>query len=66
MVVYERVLQDIKKGALVTKSIDGVDVDQSKLDDDIMMTFAIKFDHLIGEDMHFLGFRHVTMHLSPV
>lgn len=39
---YERVLQDIKKGALVTKSIDGVDVDQSKLDDDVMMTFAIE------------------------
>lgn len=41
---YERVLQDIKNGALVTKSIDGRAVDASMLDDDddVMMTFAIE------------------------
>ncbi|TEB04857.1 Regulatory protein BlaR1 [Pelotomaculum schinkii] len=41
---YERVLRDIKNGALVTKSIDGRDVDASMLDDDddVMMTFAIE------------------------
>lgn len=40
----ERVLRDIKNGALVTKSIDGRDVDASMLDDDddVMMTFAIE------------------------
>lgn len=40
----ELVLRDIKNGALVTKSIDGRDVDASMLDDDddVMMTFAIE------------------------
>jgi beta-lactamase regulating signal transducer with metallopeptidase domain len=40
----ERVLRDIKNGALVTKSIDGRAVDASMLDDDddVMMTFAIE------------------------
>ena len=41
---YERVLRDIKNGALITKSIDGRDVDASMLHDvdDVMMTFAIE------------------------
>lgn len=39
---YERTLQDIKNGVLVTKSIDGVDVDESILDDEVGMTFKIE------------------------
>jgi len=41
---YKRTLQDIKNGALVTKSIDGRTVDGSMLDDDddVMMTFKIE------------------------
>lgn len=40
----EQVLRDIKNGALITKSIDGRDVDASMLHDvdDVMMTFAIE------------------------